>query len=99
MVLSLVDLGNIYRVIFYKVSSGCYFIVLIYIYFSTNLVTALSSFFNLSFFNYLAFSILALSLYINFFSKVLYFYYCILLKNFNYPFLAYYLVILLLNTI
>ena len=66
---------------------------------SVNLVTALSSFFNLSFFNYLAFNMLALGLYINFFSKVLYFYYCGLLGNFKYPFLAYYLVILLLNAV
>ena len=64
-----------------------------------NLVTALSFFFNLSFFNYLALSVPILGLYINFFSKILYFYCYGLLGNFKYPFLAYYLVILLLNTI
>ena len=68
-------------------------------FFFINLVTALSSFFNLSSFNYLAFSIPALGLYVNFFSKVLYFYYYGLLGNFKYPLLAYYLAILLLNTV
>ena len=64
-----------------------------------NLVTTLSSFFNLSSFNYLAFSMPALGLYINFFSKILYFYYYSLLGNFEYPFLAYYSAIFLLNII
>ena len=77
MVLFLVNLSNIYKVIFYKVLSGYYFIFL-----SVNLVTALNSFSNLSSFNYLAFSIPILGLYINFFSKVLYFYYYSLLEKF-----------------
>ena len=64
-----------------------------------NLVTALSFFFNLSSFNHLAFSVPALGLYVDFFSKILYFYYCGLLGNFGYSFLAYYLVIFLLNAI
>ena len=98
MVLFLVYLGNIYRVIFYKVLFCYYFIAFLYIFF-TNLVTALSSSFNLSSFNYLAFNMPALGLYINFLSKVLYFIYCSLLENFGYSFLAYYLVIFLLNTI
>ena len=68
-------------------------------FFFINLVTALKKNFNLSFFNYLAFSIPALGLYINFFNKVLYFYYYGLLENFKYPFLAYYLVIFLLNAV
>ena len=68
-------------------------------FFSANLVTALSSFSNLSSFNYLAFSIPALGLYINFFSKILYFYYYGLLGNFKYPFLACYLAIFLLNAV
>ena len=68
-------------------------------FFFTNLVTALNSFFNLSFSNYLALSMPTLSLYINFYNKVLYFLYYGLLGNFKYPLLAYYLAILLLNTI
>ena len=64
-----------------------------------NLVTTLNSFFNLSSFNYLTFSMPALGLYINFFSKVLYFYRCGLLGNFKYLFLAYYSIILLLNAV
>ena len=66
---------------------------------SVNLVTTLSSFSNLSFFNYLAFNIPTLGLYISFYSKVLCFPYYGLLENFKYPLLAYYLAILLLNTI
>ena len=62
-------------------------------------VTALSFSFNLSSFNYLAFSVPALGLYINFYSEVLYFLYCSLLENFGYFFLAYYLVIFLLNAV
>ena len=66
---------------------------------SVNLVITLSFFSNLSFFNYLAFNMPTLNLYVNFFSKVLYFYYCNLLGNFKYPLLVYYSVILLLNTV
>ena len=98
MVLLLVYLSNAYRVILYKVLSGCCLIVFPYFFF-INLVTALNSSFNLSSSNYLAFSVPILGLYINFFSKVLYFYYCGLLGNFKYPLLAYYLVILLLNAV
>ena len=98
MVPLLVDLGNIYKVILYKVFSGYYFIAFPYIFF-INLVTTLSFSFNLSSFNYLAFSMPALGLYINFYSEVLYFPYYSLLGNFGYLFLAYYLVILLLNAI
>ena len=68
-------------------------------FFSANLVIALSFFSNLSFFNYLALSVPTLGLFIDFFGKVLYFYCCSLLGNFGYFFLAYYLVILLLNAI
>ena len=92
MVLLLIYLGNTYRVILYKVLFGYYFIAFFYI-FSINLVIALSSFSDLSSFNYLALSMLTLGLYVNFFDKVLYFYYYGLLGNFKYPFLAYYLVI------
>jgi hypothetical protein len=59
----------------------------------------LNSSFNFSSFNYLAFSVPALGLYITFFSKVLCILYYGLLGNFKYPFLAYYSLILLLNTI
>ena len=68
-------------------------------FFSANLVIAPSSSSNLSSFNYLAFSMPALGLYISFYSKVLYFLYYSLLGNFKYPFLACYLTILLLNII
>ena len=68
-------------------------------FFSANLVTALSSSFNLSSFNYLALNIPILGLYINFFDKVLYFYCYSLLENFKYPLLAYYSIILLLNAV
>ena len=98
MVPLLVYLSNIYRVIFYKVLSSYYFIAFPY-YFFINLVITLSSFFNLSSFNYLAFSIPTLDLYISFLGKVLYFPYYSLLGNFKYPLLAYYLAILLLNII
>ena len=89
----MVDLGNIYRVIFYKVLSGYYLVVFPYFFF-THLVTALSSFSNLSSSNYLALSVPTLSLYISFLDKILYFPYYSLLGNFSYPLLAYYLVIL-----
>ena len=85
MALLLVDLGNAYRVIFYKILFGYYFIAFLY-FFSANLVTILSFFSNLSFFNYLAFSVPTLGLYINFFGEVLYFYCCGLLGNFKYFF-------------
>ena len=68
-------------------------------FFSANLITTLSSSFNLSSSNYLAFSIPALGLYVNFFSKVLCFYCYGLLGNFRYPLLAYYSIILLLNAV
>ena len=68
-------------------------------FFFVNLVIILSFFSNLSSFNYLAFSMPALGLYINFFGEILYFYYYSLLRNFGYFFLAYYSVILLLNTV
>ena len=68
-------------------------------FFSANLVTVLSFFFNLSFFNYLALSVPALGLYIDFFGEVLYFYCRGLLGNFRCFFLACYLAILLLNII
>ena len=68
-------------------------------FFFINLVTTLSFFFNFSSFNHLAFSVFVLGLYVNFFGKVLYFYYYGLLGNFKYPFLAYYLVIFLLNAV
>ena len=64
-----------------------------------NLVTALSFFSDLSSFNYLAFSIPALGLFVDFFNRVLYFYYCGLLENFRYPFLACHSAIFLLNTV
>ena len=88
MVLLLVYLGNTYKVILYKVLSSCYFVVFPYFFF-INLVITLSSFFNLNSFNYLAFSVPALGLYINLFSKVLYFYCYSLLRNFRYLLLAY----------
>ena len=62
-------------------------------FFFINLVTILSFFYNLSSFNYLAFSVSALGLYIGFCSKVLYFPCCGLLGNFGYFYLAYYLAI------
>ena len=65
----------------------------------TNLVTALSSSSDLSSFNYLALGVPTLGLCVNFFSKVLCFYYCSLLGNFRYPLLAYYLAIFLLNAV
>ena len=68
-------------------------------FFFINLVTALSFFSNFSSFNYLALNIPTLGLFINFFSEVLCFYYYGLLGNFRYPLLAYYLAILLLNTV
>ena len=92
MVLLLVDLGNIYRVILYKVLSSYYFIVFIYL-FLANLVTTLSSF------NYLALSVPALGLYISFLSNILFFYYYSLLGNFGYSLLAYYLAIFLPNAV
>ena len=63
-----------------------------------NLVTILKISFNLSFFNYLVFSMPALSLYISFYSKVLYFIYYSLLRIFFFsllfsnPFTKYYLI-------
>jgi hypothetical protein len=69
------------------------------IFLLVNYMGTLSSSFNLSFFNYFAFSVPALGLYINFFSKVLCILYYGLLRNFKYPLLAYYLAILLLNAI
>ena len=98
MVPLLVNLGNIYRVVFYKVLSGYYFIVFPYIFFC-KLSYYFKFFFNLNFFNYLALNIPALGLFINFFNKILYFYYYSLLGNFGYFFLAYYFIILLLNAI
>ena len=68
-------------------------------FFFINLVPVLSSFSNLSSFNYLALGVPALGLYISFLSKALYFPCCSLLGNFRYPLLAYYLAILLLNII
>jgi hypothetical protein len=65
-------------------------------------MVTLNSFSNFSFSNYLALSVPVLGLYISFFSVVLCFHYCCiigLLGNFTYPFLAYYLAILLLNAI
>jgi hypothetical protein len=62
----------------------------------------LSSFSNFSSSNHLALSVPVLGLYISFFGVVLCFYCCYivgLLGNFRYPLLAYYSVILLLNTI
>ena len=94
----LVYLGNAYRVIFYKVLSSYCFIAFPYIFF-INLVTALSSFFNLNSFNYLALGVPTLGLYVNFFSKILYFYYYSLLGNFKYFLLTYYLAIFLLNAV
>ena len=64
-----------------------------------NLVTTLSSSFDLSSSNYLAFSIPTLGLFMDFFGKVLYFYCYGLLGNFGYLFLAYYFIIFLLNTV
>ena len=66
---------------------------------SANLVTVLSFSSDLSFFNYLAFSVPTLGLHINFFGEILYFCCCGLLGNFGYFFLAYYLAIFLLNAI
>ena len=66
---------------------------------SMNLVTALKSSSYLSSSNYLALSMPALGLYINFFSKVWYIYCCCLFKNFKYPHLAYYSLIHLLNPV
>ena len=68
-------------------------------FFSVNLVTTLSFSSNLSSFNYLALSVPALGLFMDFFSKVLFFYCYSLLENFGYPFLVYYSVILLLNAV
>ena len=82
MVPLLVYLSDIYRVILYKVLSYYCLIVFPYIFF-INLVTTLSSFFNLSSFNYLAFSMPALGLYISFYGEVLYFPYYGLLGNFG----------------
>ena len=98
MVLLLVDLGDIYRVILYKILSNYYFIVFPYIsFYKPNY--CFKFFFNLSFFNYLAFNIPALGLYINFYSKILRFFCYSLLGNFKYLFLPCYLAIFLLNTI
>ena len=98
MVPYLVNLGNIYKVILYKISFSCYFIIFPY-FFSTNLITILSFFSNLSSFNHLALSMPALGLYVNFYNEVLYFLYCGLLGNLKYPLLAYYLATLLLNIV
>ena len=85
MVLFLVYLGNTYKVIFCKVLSSYCFIVFFYIFFY-KLSYYSNFFFNLNSFNYLALNMPALGLYINFFGKVLYFYYCGLLGNFRYFF-------------
>ena len=98
MIPLLVDFSNIYKIIFYKVFSGYCLIVFPYFFF-INLVITLSSSSNLNSFNYLALSIPTLSLYISFYSEILYFPYYSLLGNFKYPLLAYYLVIFLLNAV
>ena len=85
MVLLLVDLGNAYRVILYKVLFGYYFIAFFYIFFY-KFNYCFKFFFNLNSFNYLALSMPALDLYINFLSKVLYFYYYSLLGNLKFFF-------------
>jgi hypothetical protein len=72
---------------------------IIIIFLLVNLIVTLNFSFNLNSFNYLTLSVPVLSLYINFFNKVLCILYYSLLGNFKYPFLAYYLAILLLNTV
>jgi hypothetical protein len=62
-------------------------------------MVTLSSFSNLSSFNYFTLGVPALGLYINFFSEVLYILYYGLLGNLGYPLLACYLAILLLNAV